>query len=74
LKCGSGAIGLFIDLIGIRYYPIQGLFFRGEAVDAALVAFVVADDHVPAGALFVGEGQHDRLFLLRVHFAFGHFA
>src|SRR5580704_295423 len=55
-----------IDLIGVGHDPIQGLSFAGEAVDAALVACVIPDDDVPAGALLVGKGQHDGLFLFGV--------
>jgi hypothetical protein len=57
---------LLIDLIGVGHDPIHGLLFGGEAVDAALVAFVIPDDDVPAGALFVGKGQHHGLFFFSV--------
>ena len=57
---------LLIDLSRISDDPIHGLLLGGEAVDAALVAFVIADDNVPAGAVFVGKGQHYRPFFFGV--------
>lgn len=53
---------LLIDLLGVGDDPLHGLLLGGEAVDAALVAFVVADDNVPAAALLVGKGQHHGRF------------
>ena len=61
---------LLIDLPGIGDDPLQGLLLGGKTVDAALVAFVIADDDVPAGARFVGKGQHHGLFF----FGLGHAA
>jgi hypothetical protein len=58
---------LLIDLFGIGHDPIHGLLLGGEAVDAALMAFVIPDDDVPAGALLVGKGQHHRLFFFGFH-------
>src|SRR5580704_2892745 len=57
---------LLIDLPRVGDNPIQGLLLGGKAVDAALVALVIADDDVPAGALFVGKGQHHGLFFFGV--------
>src|ERR1700720_4610792 len=42
---------LLIDLFGVGHDPIHRLLFGGKTVDAALVAFVIPDDDVPAGAL-----------------------
>jgi hypothetical protein len=60
---------LLIDLLGVGHDPIHGLLLGGKAVDAALVAFVIPDDDVPAGTLFVGKGQHHRLFFFGFHHA-----
>src|SRR5580700_9666170 len=57
---------LLIDLPGVGDNPIQGLLLGGKTIDAALVALVIADDDVPAGALFVGKGQHHGLFFFGV--------
>jgi hypothetical protein len=57
---------LLIDLFGVGHDPIHGLLFGGKTVDAALVAFVIPDDDVPAGAFLVGKGQHDWLFFFGV--------
>src|ERR1700686_3522041 len=65
----QGAHYLLLDLLGVGHDPIAGLLFGGETVDAALVAFVIPDDDVPAGALLVGKGQHHRLFFFGVHHA-----
>jgi hypothetical protein len=62
----KAAHDLLIDLFGVGHDPIHGLLFGGKTVYAALVAFVIPDDDVPAGALLVGKGQHDWLFFFGV--------
>ena len=61
---------LLIDLPGVGDHPIESLLLGGKTVDAAFVAFVIPEDDVPAGALFVGKGQHHGLFF----FGFRHAA
>lgn len=65
-KCNVAKGKLLIHLREIGFYPIDRIGFAGKALDAALVATVKSDDHVPAGAFFVREGLHDRSFL-RIH-------
>lgn len=47
---------LLIDFLGVGHDPIHGFLLAGKTVDAALMAFVIPDDDVPAGALLVGKG------------------
>jgi hypothetical protein len=59
----------FIDLACVGDHPIEGLLLGGKTVDAAFVAFVIPKDDMPAGALFVGKGQHHGFFFFGVRHA-----
>ena len=67
MRAAGGGGALFIQLVRILDDPFHGFVFAREAFDAALVAVVVADDHVPAGRALVGERLHDRYFLRVCH-------
>ena len=61
-----GPSWILVDLRGVGSYPIDRLIFGSKALNPALVALVIPDDHMPIGSLLVWEGLHDRLFV-RIH-------
>src|SRR5262249_51337652 len=63
---GRSGDPLFIDLHFVGNDPLQRLLFAGKAIDPALVAFVVSNDHVPAWAVLVLERQHHGQLLVRL--------
>ena len=51
---------LLIELRGVGGDPIHRFISGGKAIDPALVALMIPDDHMPAGSRLVREGLHDR--------------
>src|SRR6185437_10284275 len=58
---------LLIHLRGVGLDPVHRLGLSGKAFDAALVAPVISDDHVPAGSRLIRERLHDRFFVRLRH-------
>src|SRR5579864_6740051 len=55
-------LALLVHLRGVGLDPVYRLGFGGKTFDAALVALVISDDHVPAGSRLIRERLHDRFF------------
>jgi hypothetical protein len=52
-----GPSWILVDLRGVVSYPIDRLIFGSKALNPALVALVIPDDHMPLGSPLSGKGS-----------------